>query len=121
MSFPGTTSNVEKVLSEASVFAFPSLFEGFPLSLGEAMSKGLAVVGCQDCPGVNSLLKNGRNGLLVDPTPEAFSRALSCLMESADIRRKLGAQARIDVSAYCPDKVWEKWKYFIESVINNQK
>lgn len=119
--FMGITSQVEKVLESASVFAFPSLFEGFPLALGEAMSKGLPSVGCIDCPGVNDLIKNERNGLLVAPSSEAFSNALSRLIDGKDLRRKLGAQAKKDISEYCPEKIWSKWDDLIKKLTSSRK
>ena len=112
--FKGKTSNVEAVLSDSSIFAFPSLFEGFPLALGEAMSKGVPSVGCIDCPGVNDLIRNERNGLLVEPSPEVFANALSRLIDDKDLRRKLGVQAKVDISEYCPEKVWSKWDDLIK-------
>lgn len=41
----GATDNVPAVLQEGDIFAFPSAFEGFGLSLAEAMSMGLPTIG----------------------------------------------------------------------------
>lgn len=119
--FMGVTSQVENVLESASIFAFPSLFEGFPLALGEAMSKGVPSIGCVDCPGVNDLIKNERNGLLVEPSPRIFANALSRLMNDRNLQRKLGARAKTDISEYCPEKVWSKWDDLIKELTNNRK
>ena len=60
----GRTSDVLGRLCKASIFAFPSRFEGFSLAVGEAFSVGLPVVGCDDCLFMKSMIKDGENGLL---------------------------------------------------------
>lgn len=119
--FKGVTSNVEDVLSEASIFAFPSLSEGFGLALGEAMSKGVPAVGCIDCPAVNELIKNEQTGLLVKPTPEDFSLALSRLIDSYELRVLLGGQARVNISEFFPNKIWTRWDVLIKKLTDNRK
>jgi Glycosyltransferase len=65
-------------LDSASVFALSSRFEGFPLMLLEAMSKGMAVVSF-DCPdGSADLIDDHRNGVLAPPRDaEALASACS--------------------------------------------
>ena len=54
-------------MARASIYALSSRFEGFPLVLIEAMSKGMAVVAF-DCPtGPADVIDDHRNGLLVPP------------------------------------------------------
>ena len=121
MFFRGTTNNIAGVLQNASIFAFPSLYEGFPLALAEAFSMGLPAVGCKDCSGVNSLIKDGSNGFLTDPTPEAFAEGLAKLMMSEDLRRQLGAQGRQDMKAFSADAVWGAWDKLIRELISEQR
>lgn len=112
----GLTENVNEKLLGASIFAFPSAYEGFSLALGEAMSAGLPTVGCVDCPSVNTLIRSGENGLLTEPTAEAFAEGLVSLMEDAAYRRKLGAQAREDMRRFGPDAVWRTWQTLLDEV-----
>ena len=121
MFFRGTTNNIAGVLQNASIFAFPSLYEGFPLALAEAFSMGLPAVGCKDCSGVNSLIKDGSNGFLTDPTPKAFAEGLAKLMMSEDLRRQLGAQGRQDMKAFSADAVWGAWDKLIRELISEQR
>lgn len=115
----GLTDNVQEKLLEASVFAFPSAYEGFSLALGEAMSVGLPAVGCIDCPSVNTLIRSGENGLLTEPTVEAFAEGLATLMRDVELRRRLGRQAREDMRAYAPEKIWSRWVDLLEEVSAN--
>jgi glycosyltransferase involved in cell wall biosynthesis len=85
---------VAKILSRASVFAFPSLREGLPLSVLEAMSCGVPVVG-SDIPGVNDLIDNGVTGILVPPRDQmALARAIISLLKNYERQRVMGLAAR---------------------------
>lgn len=115
--FPGKTDDVAGKLQDASIFAFPSKFEGFGIALAEAFAMGLPAVGCKDCPAVNSLIKNGSNGILTDPTPEAYAAGLAKLMESEDLRRQYGTQGREDMKAYSAESIWDAWDRLIQELI----
>ena len=106
----GPTDFVKDKLMNASIFAFPSKFEGFPLALTEAMSLGLSVVGFSNCPSVNTIIRDNINGLLCDDNVEDLARVLSCLMSDEDFRRMLGAQAKRDMEIYSPNIVWGQWE-----------
>ena len=118
---PGKTTDVSSKLESASIYAFPSSIEGFPLSLTEAMVAGLPVVGCKDCEAVRTLIKDGVNGFLVDPDPQELANALERLMKSAELREKLGKQAKEDMKAYAPEVVWGMWDDLIQRVIRENR
>ena len=113
----GTTNDIDSKLRTSSIFAFPSSYEGQSLALLEAMSMGLSVIGCIDCPSVNSMIKNGENGLLTQPTAEAYAEGLAKLMEDQNLRSQFGTKAREYVAAYSPESVWKQWSDFIYSII----
>lgn len=109
----GATDDVQSKLRDASIFAFPSAYEGFSLALAEAFAMGLPAIGRNDCPSVNTLIRNEKNGLLVDPTAESFAEGLAKLMESEELRRRLGKQAKEDMKEYSADRVWGTWEQLI--------
>lgn len=115
--FPGKTNDVPGKLRNASIFAFPSQFEGFGIALAEAFAMGLPAIGCKDCPAVNSLIKDESNGFLTEPTPEAYAEGLAKLMESEELRRQYGAQGREDMKAYSAEAVWGAWDKLIRELI----
>ena len=86
----GRTHDVLAVYRRASIFAFPSVFEGFPLAMTEAMSAGLPVVAYRSCPAVNELVKDGETGLLVDDGVDALAEGLKRLMENEELRKQMG-------------------------------
>lgn len=114
----GVTDDVESVLWNSSIFAFPSSCEGFGLSLIEAMMVGLPAVGCTDCSAVNTLIRDGANGILSKPDPESFAKALSELMLDEEKRRSYGEEARKTAMEYDPKVVWEMWESLIGSIAN---
>jgi glycosyltransferase involved in cell wall biosynthesis len=82
------------LLAEASVFALPSLREGLPLSLQEALYYECACV-ASDLGGIRELVQHEVNGLLVEPQDDgALARALDRLMSDAPLRIRLGQAGR---------------------------
>ena len=82
------------------------------------MAVGLPSVGINDCPGVNSLIQNNSNGLLSKPTPEHLASSLEKLMLDANLRQRLGQQARIDSQKYQPNVVWQRWDNLIKGQLS---
>ena len=109
----GTTSSVMSVLCKADIFAFPSAYEGFPLALTEAMSVGLPSVGFRNADGVNELIHHNVNGILCNDGVENFARGLSILMDSRELRKKLGNKAKEDMKQYKPNRIWDTWEKLI--------
>jgi glycosyltransferase involved in cell wall biosynthesis len=90
----GLRSDIPAVLAAADVFALPSLSEGLPLALLEAMFAGLPIV-ASDVGEVSTALDGGRAGRLVTPGhPGDLAAALDDLLSDLDGARELGARAR---------------------------
>ena len=83
------------------MYALSSRFEGFPMILLEAMSKGMSVVSF-DCPtGPAELIDDGRNGRIVPKLDvDAFAGALRDLMGDEDLRRRCAAAAVETAAGY---------------------
>lgn len=64
--FAGYRGDVKELLHCVDAFAFPSLQEGLPVALMEAMSAGLPVV-CSRIRGNTDLIEDGKGGFLFDP------------------------------------------------------
>jgi glycosyltransferase involved in cell wall biosynthesis len=83
----------------SDVFVMTSVTEVRPLAILEAMAAGLPVVAL-DAPGAADTVTSGTDGLLAPYDADAFVAALQSLLESADLRRRLGEQARITARQY---------------------
>lgn len=72
----GRRHDVAALMAAADLFVLPSRFEGFPLSLLEAMSAALPVVGTRVC-GTSEAISDGVTGRLVPPAqPAALAAAI---------------------------------------------
>ena len=90
----GWQDDPRSYLTSLDVFVLPSRFEGFPLSIVEAMQAGLPVVAA-DVGSIAEALDDERAGTLVPPDePEALARALRELLDDDERRARLGAHAR---------------------------
>ena len=110
----GTTADMGSVWADTDIFAFPSHHEGFPLSLTEALSAGIPAVGYRSCPAVNELIRDGSSGFLCDDGAEALAEALRKLMDSRELRIRMGTAGRRDMKAYRPDAVWDQWESLLK-------
>ncbi|MFN3649701.1 MAG: glycosyltransferase family 4 protein [Armatimonadota bacterium] len=89
--FLGFRADVPDLLGAADFFVLPSLSEGLPLSVLEAMSHRVPVVATR-VGGIPEVMEHGRHGLLVPVNqPEALAAALRRLCESPALREELGA------------------------------
>ena len=94
--------NVDYWYQNSSFFVFPSLWEGFPNALVEALREGLPAIGLASTSGVNQLIKNKTNGLLVDSNEIAFASAMEEMINNKSFRKNAGKQASFSIQRYPP-------------------
>jgi glycosyltransferase involved in cell wall biosynthesis len=76
------------------IFVFPSLMEGLPCVLLEAMASGMPVITAETC-GMVDVVQDAWNGLLVPPAnAEALEEAILRLSRASDLRKRLGIAAQ---------------------------
>jgi glycosyltransferase involved in cell wall biosynthesis len=98
--FAGFAKDVARVVSAFDISAFPSLWEGTPLTVFEALAMGKAIV-ATDADGLVDVLSDGRDALIV-PTRSAARLADGILTLACDpeLRSRLGAAARLTARQY---------------------
>jgi len=97
------TSEMPTIYAQHDVFVFPSLMEGMPLALLEAMAAGMPVVTTETC-GMMDVVEDDFNGLLVKPADSsAFAAAVERLLESPKLRERLGHAAQETMRRYTWD------------------
>jgi len=113
----GITSEFEAVLRNAAVYAMSSRFEGLPMVLLEAFSKGVPPVSF-DCPeGPRQLIQDGVNGLLVpEGDVPALTEALRRVMDDDELRHRLGGGALTTAADYHVDAVVDRWIALFEEL-----
>lgn len=91
----GYRSDAVRVMAACDLFCLPSLHEGLPVALMEALALGLPVV-ASDVGGIRELVDNGREGILVPPGDAvALGEALLSVLRDARLRADLGAAAAV--------------------------
>jgi glycosyltransferase involved in cell wall biosynthesis len=108
-------------LKRAAIFAIPSTYEGLGLSLQEAQFYGCASVGTR-CGGVEDLIQDGDNGLLVDVNnPQQLASALQKLMTDSALRERfsLRAPASILEKNMTAEKMVEAYERLYEAIRPN--
>jgi len=92
--FAGHREDVGSIMQCFEVFAFPSRWEGFGLSLLEAMAVGLPIVASR-IDSVPELVEDGRSALLSDPEDhQKFGNSVLWLLNNLDRAAELGGAAR---------------------------
>lgn len=84
----GERNDVRNLLSEADAFCLPSIWEGMPVTLLEALSVGCIPI-CSPVGGIPEVINNGENGFLSsDSSEETYYKALKSFVFCTDIEIK---------------------------------
>ncbi len=94
VKFLGFRSDVKELLTTFDIFCLPSLYEGLPNVILEAMACALPVV-ATSVDGTVELIDDGSTGFLVQPKqPQTLASRISALLDDADLRQRFGQQGR---------------------------
>lgn len=97
VTFLGYRDDVCDLLTTCDLFVLPSLFEGLPLSVLEAMAAGKPVVATA-IGGTDEAIAQGHTGLLVPPgDPVALAAAIRTVLSNPKLARRLAAAAKARV------------------------
>ena len=114
VEYVGSISDRQRLMDEfdaASIFVFPSHFEGFPVALLEATAMGLACVGTA-VGGIPDILDHGKAGIVVTPkAPIELANTLKTLLDDHGLVAILSKQASIRArSVYSHSACIESYK-----------
>lgn len=88
----------EQYMQKCSVFVLPTYFEGQPISLLEAMAKGMAVISTA-VGGIPQIVTNGQDGVLIPAKDvQALTESICELLDNAETKKRLGMNARTRIS-----------------------
>jgi len=93
--FLGRLGNKEvlKYMKTAKIFCLPSYEEGFGIAYIEAMASGKPAIAIKG-QGIEDVIKDGYNGLLVNPDVDEIYAALKKLIDDESLRTNLGQNAK---------------------------
>ena len=94
--FPGFVNDVEEVYAALDAFVFPSEFEGLGTALQTAMAMALPSISTAR-GALGEVVDDQGTALVVEPNAQEFAQAMLLLMDSPELRGRLGAAARKEV------------------------
>ena len=117
VTFVGKVPNekVPEYMAASDIFVLPSLSEGFPVVILEAMASGLPIVATK-VGGLPEIVKDGENGFLVKPRgPEELADKVLALLENEELRRGMIRNNRNKVQQYS----WENTVGQLEAIYSH--
>src|SRR5207302_1632680 len=93
-------AEMSSLYAEHEIFVLPSLMEGMPLVLLEAMASGMPVV-TTESSGMTDLVEDSHDGIFVIPgDAESLSAAIVRLCRDPELRLRLGSAAHETLTRY---------------------
>jgi glycosyltransferase involved in cell wall biosynthesis len=114
----GQQSNMPAVYAAMDIFVLPSLNEGLPMTVLEAMAASKPVIATR-VGAIPDVIQDGENGLLVAPKDsEGLRNAIASLLADPERRRRLGDQAHTWVSGnYTSEAMALRYREMYEEVL----
>lgn len=110
----GRKENAAQYLKAFDIFVLPSIKEGFPYALLEAMTAGLPIIATQ-VGAIPEIIKNGSNGILVETGQEkGLAGAIQRLLNYQELRNTIGQTALQDIANYSLQKMIKETKEIYE-------
>ncbi|MFH1704114.1 MAG: glycosyltransferase [Nitrospirota bacterium] len=119
--FTGKRRDIPEILASINIFVMPSIAEGFPNALLEAMAMGKPIV-TTEVGGIPEIVKNGFNGLLVPPRDTlSLSKAIKELISNDQLAAKMGQAASNLVRDNLSIKaIAQKWQSLYLSILKEK-
>lgn len=109
VNFAGTTNNVYKFLENADAFILPSIYEGMPMTLIEAMGYGMPII-ASNVGGIPNMIIDDYNGILTEPTVEDICESIEKIIDGGEVlRQSYGKNAIISSSKFSSKKMAEEY------------
>jgi len=118
--FLGRRPNAFKYMRAASCFVLPSLVEGYPYVVLEAMACGCPVIASESGPDVQELLGYGQRGLLVPARdPEAISDAIQRIVSDTNLRENMIEAGKSHIEKFTPISAVAQYEALMKAVVRS--
>lgn len=118
VSLLGPQENVFGFLHDADIFVLPSLYEGLPMTIIEAMGTGLPIVASR-VGGIPNIVIDHENGLLCDTTSSSITSAIKAFINNEELRRKCGVSAKEKAEAFSSKRMCNRYTLLYEEMLKN--
>ncbi|CAE19680.1 Glycosyl transferase, group 1 [Prochlorococcus marinus subsp. pastoris str. CCMP1986] len=113
LNLRGNIKNIDSFFSESAIFCFPSLWEGYPNSLVEALRMGLPIVTSKRMKYLTEFVENNVNGLILDDNDFLFE--IKKLIVDKERLNFMSLQSHNKYIALCKRNPIKDWIKLIES------
>lgn len=115
VSVLGNQKNIPKLLNENNIFILPSLFEGLPISIIEAMMSKCMVI-ATNVGGIPELIDHKVNGILIEPkNVDSLEEAILHVIEAPELITQYGKRAKEKaLKNFTLTKMMEKWEKLLQ-------
>lgn len=113
----GFRKDIAELHKAADIFVFPSLQEGLPVAVMEAMASGLPIVASK-IRGNEDLISNNQGGYLVSPTDsEQVAKAIEKMIQNPKKRKKMEERNLEIITKYGQETVLQKMDEFFDEIV----
>lgn len=102
----GVSADVFPILHDADIFLLPSVWEGIPMTIIEAMGTGLPII-ASNVGGIPDMIEHNVSGLLIAPEAQALADAVEALSKDTSLRAHLGKGALQAVHRFSAEEMAE--------------
>jgi glycosyltransferase involved in cell wall biosynthesis len=107
--------------AEHDVFVFPSLVEGMPLAMLEAMATAMPIVTTNTC-GMADVIEDGVNGLLVSAADSTeLARVVEGVCRDAELRREMGTAGQLSARRYTWDLIARQMERLLTLAVEEKR
>jgi len=111
----GFSDEIYKIMRNSDIYALPSLFEGLPMVLIEAMSQGMVCIAYDCVSGPSDIITHGVNGILIeDQNMEMMAKELDQLIENNEKRTELARKAVESLDNFKIETIYNKYLSIIQ-------
>lgn len=112
------TTEIYKYYEESAILIMTSIYEGFPLVLAEAMSRGCVPIAFDSFCSVHDIITNGNNGILIPPfNIKEYSCSLSNIVNDKELWTEMSCSALNTSKKFYLENIGKQW----ECLFNNLK
>ena len=113
LSLKGNIKNIDSFFSDSAIFCFPSLWEGYPNCLAEALRMGLPIITSKRMKYLTEFVENNVNGLILEDND--FLIEIKKLIVDKKRLKYMSLQSHKKYIALCKKNPIKDWIKLIES------
>ena len=114
--FFGMQASVYRFINEADVFILPSLYEGIPMTLIEAMGTGIPII-ASNVGGIPNMLTNNESAILTSVDSQEIAKELLRLSEDVELRKRLGQNALVRSKEFSSEEMARQYIKVYQGVL----